>query len=253
MKDQHITRLENQLERIVEGAFAHFFGKRVRAQDIALQLVRAMEDGIRPAQGLDVRPFAPDDYHIHLHPDIWALLLNRHPTLSQVLSQHLVELATQAGYRLNNAPKIEIEANPALNPRQVVVEARHQGKRGKTEAMQPIKLPEEQVLPRNPQLLINNQRAISLDEPIINIGRDHTNHIIVDDAFVSRHHAQLRLRFGRYTLFDADSQGGTYANNVRIREHRLQPGDVIRVGNTQMVYMEDDPLSDSQTGQMDSV
>lgn len=253
MNDQHIARLEAQLERLVEGVFAHFFGKHIRAQDIAVQLARAMENGTRPGQGIDARPVAPDQYIIHMHPDICALLLQRYPTLTQILSHHLVELATLAGYRLDNSPNIQFSANQALNTGQVKVEAKHIEKRGKTEAMQPIGLPAEQALPRNPQLLINNQRTIPLEEAIINIGRDHNNHIILDDPFISRHHAQLRLRLGRYTLFDTDSQGGTFVNNVRIREHRLQPGDVIRIGNTQIVYLEDDPMSESQTGQMDSV
>ena len=35
MNDQHIARLEAQLERLVEGAFSQLFGKKFRAQDIA--------------------------------------------------------------------------------------------------------------------------------------------------------------------------------------------------------------------------
>ena len=44
MNHQHIARLEAQLEQIIEGAFVNLFGKRIQAQDIALKLVRAMED-----------------------------------------------------------------------------------------------------------------------------------------------------------------------------------------------------------------
>jgi pSer/pThr/pTyr-binding forkhead associated (FHA) protein len=95
--------------------------------------------------------------------------------------------------------------------------------------------------PHNPQLIVNGKHIIPLQKPIVNIGRSKDNHLVLDDLFVSRHHIQLRLRFGRYTLFDTSSQSGTKVNDVPVREHRLQSGDVIRVGKTQIVYLEDDP------------
>ena len=76
---------------------------------------------------------------------------------------------------------------------------------------------------------------------------------VVDDRAVSRYHLQLRLRFGRYTLFDIQSQGGTLVNEVKIKEHNLQTGDVIQIGNTRLVYMEDRPISDGQTQTNDPV
>jgi hypothetical protein len=56
MNDRLISQLEARLEKITEGLFAHFFGKRIQAHDIALQLVRALEDGLKPAQDGDTRP-----------------------------------------------------------------------------------------------------------------------------------------------------------------------------------------------------
>jgi pSer/pThr/pTyr-binding forkhead associated (FHA) protein len=54
-------------------------------------------------------------------------------------------------------------------------------------------------------------------------------------------------------IFDTDSAAGTYVNNVMIREHRLQPGDVIRLGKISMVYLEDDHELDSPTESIDPV
>src|SRR5690606_19807961 len=99
----------------------------------------------------------------------------------------------------------------------------------------------------------SGEKVIPMNQALITIERSQETDIILEDPYVSRHHAQLRLRFGHYTLFDADSQSGTFVNDVRIREHRLQSGDVIRIGATSMVYMEDSPPSDHQTGLLNAV
>ncbi len=248
MNEQHIARLEAQLERLVEGAFAQLFGKKIRAQDIALQLVRALEDERRPARTGDPRPFAPDVYYIYLSAKVHTHLLRHHPDLTHTLSKHLVELATQAGYRLNYVPSIYLFADNRLDDGTLVVRAAHSDEQGSsTAAMQRVDVPMIQRAPMNAQLLLNGKKVFRLTEPLITIGRERDNNIILDDSYTSRHHAQLRLRFGVFTLFDTNSRSGTFVNNVQIKEHRLQSGDVIRIGKTEMIYLDDDPLSDSQT------
>lgn len=246
MNDQAIARLEAKLERLIEGAFAQVFSKTIRAHDIALHLSRAMEDGIQPSGDGDPRPYAPDHYRIRLNPDVCNHLLERQPTLGKILGQHLVELASAVGYRLSDMPAIDIEAAPDLEPKEIEVDARHQsGTIASTAVMPRIVIPDTSA-PKNPQLIINGQTTFLLTQPLINIGRSRDNDIVLKDPYASRHHIQLRLRFGVYTLFDAQSQGGVYVNDVVVREHRLQPGDVIRIGKTQLVYLEDTPHE--QTG-----
>jgi hypothetical protein len=249
MKEQHIARLEAQLERLVEGAFSHLFGKRIRAQDIALQLARSMQDGALPGSQSDPRPFAPDHYIIFLNPAVRLQLLQREPALAQYLSDHMVELITSSGYRLNNAPTVEIQANHELDEGTFTVRANHDSKKNSTTAvLQRVDYKPQYDTPQNPQLVMNGSRAIALKGELITIGRSHDNHIVIDDRAVSRYHLQLRLRFGRYMLFDSHSQSGTMVNDVRISEHALQSGDVICIGHTQMIYMEDRPANDMETG-----
>jgi hypothetical protein len=254
MNDQHISRLEAQLERLVEGAFSQLFGKKFRAQDIALQLARAMEDGAQDPTSGDPRPLAPDHYTIYLHSKVRSPLLERQPFLAQRLSEHIVELASSAGYRLASIPTIDILANDELTLHAVKVNARHlQKKHSTTAVMQRVESPTSQDVPQNPQLLLHGQIAVPLTRDVINVGRSRDNHVVIDDAAVSRHHLQLRLRFGRYMLFDTQSHGGTMVNDVAVKEHVLQTGDVICIGTTRLVYMEDHSLSETQTGAYDPI
>lgn len=247
MNDQAIARLEAKLEQLIEGTFAQLFSKSIRAQDIALHLARAMEGGIQPASDGDPRPYAPDRYLIRLNPQVCEHLISRQPELKHILGQHLVELAAAVGYRLSDMPTIEFIAAPNTEASDIMVDASYRsGTTSATAVMKPIAMPESRA-PQNPQLIVNGQMTYLLRDGIINIGRSRDNHVVLDDPYVSRHHIQLRLRFGVYTLFDTQSQGGVLVNDVIVREHRLQPGDVIRVGKTQIVYLEDTLLLDDQT------
>jgi pSer/pThr/pTyr-binding forkhead associated (FHA) protein len=78
---------------------------------------------------------------------------------------------------------------------------------------------------------------------VVSIGRRFDNHIILDDSRVSRAHAQLRLRFGHYVVYDLSSTGGTFVNDKRVEECVLRPGDVISLGGVTMIYGEDTPQS----------
>jgi hypothetical protein len=248
MNEKHISQLEALLEELVEGTFTNLFRKKVNIHDIAMKLARSMENTLRYAQDGDSRPIAPDHYAIHLHSDIQKQLQANLPSLAEILSSHLVDLASQSGYRLSVKPTVKLISNPDVDAGEVEIVATHamEGDHS-TQAMKPIQL-EKRASPINPQLVINGTRIIPLTEPLLNIGRNADNHIVVDDVFVSRHHIQIRLRFGVYTLFDVNSHSGTYVNNVLVREHRLQAGDVIRIGKTQIIYVtEDDKSGNSPT------
>lgn len=249
MREQNIARLEAQLERLIEGTFANLFSKRVSAQDIALALARAMEESIRAAYGSDPRPLAADTYVLYLNPNVQAQLLQNQPLLLQILSEHIVELATSSGYRLANTPLIKTQPAPQLDVHHIKIKAEHSNRpENSTAVMQRVELPQAQPAPQNPQLIISGKRNVQLGEPVINIGRQRDNHIILDDPAVSRHHVQLRVRTGGYMLFDVQSQSGTFVNEVLVKEHRLQSGDVIRIGSTRLVYIEDESYSRGAPG-----
>jgi hypothetical protein len=240
MKDRHIAQLETRLESLIEGAFAHFFGRKLRAQDIALQLARAMENGLRASGTSDPRPVAPDYYEIRVNADTAHHLTHHQPDLTTLLSGHMVDLATHANYRLDASPVIEIVSDNEMAAGKITVWARHLSAGGQsTNTMQKVAIPVPDNKPKDAQLVIGS-RIIPLEEPLMNVGRSLENHITIDDPHVSRHHAQIRLRFGRYTLFDNKSRGGTFVNDVLVRQHTLQAGDVIRMGQTRLLYLEDD-------------
>ncbi len=66
----------------------------------------------------------------------------------------------------------------------------------------------------------------------LQIGRDPTNPILIDDPLASRVHATLWEEGGKLFVRDEKSSNGTFVNGKRIQETRLRPRDQIQIGNS---------------------
>ncbi|RMF79120.1 MAG: DUF2662 domain-containing protein [Chloroflexi bacterium] len=253
MNEHNLARLEARLEDLIEGVFSQIFGGKLRAHDIALKLARAMEAHTRPSPNQERRIIAPDHYIVYVPPQTHKQLLEREPNLAQILAEYLLEFAADSDYHLNNKPFVQILADTKSDKHDLTIVAGHiDDRRTSTAAMQSVKLPSNETKPRNAQFVIDDARVYPLDRPLINIGRGHSNQLILDDPYVSRQHAQVRLRFGHYVLFDVESRVGIFVNDVRVKEHKLQSGDVIRIGRTRLVYT-DDNIFDDSTGSITAI
>ena len=80
--------------------------------------------------------------------------------------------------------------------------------------------------------------ALDQQKEVIKLRRDATifgrekADIIVDDKEVSSTHCQIQNINESYHIFDMNSSNGTFVNNQRIVKARLQPGDVVTLGQT---------------------
>lgn len=101
---------------------------------------------------------------------------------------------------------------------------------------------DKQALPENAYLIIEGTKAIAIDQPLITIGRQNDNTVVIDDPRVSRHHAQLRLINGRFVLFDIGSSGGIFLNGRKVGQSVLYPGDVISLAGVDILFMRDVPI-----------
>jgi pSer/pThr/pTyr-binding forkhead associated (FHA) protein len=78
---------------------------------------------------------------------------------------------------------------------------------------------------------------VSIDQRVLVIGRSSDADVHVDDANVSRRHAEVRrIGDGGYSLVDLGSTNGTEVNGQRIQETALMNGDVITVGTTRITF-----------------
>jgi Protein of unknown function (DUF3662)/FHA domain len=241
MDKGRFTQVERRIEQLVEGSFARLFSGRLHPREVASHLAQALEDNAR--LGADGILIAPNGFEVHLNPDDLDALSESQPGLSHIIAETVLDLANRGGLRLDSPPTIHLLSDSALARRAVQVSAFHEDKSVRsTQMLEPVHAVSvaSERNPRNPQLIVNGLQTIQLTRQVINIGRRHDNHIVIDDQRVSRSHAQLRLRFGRYVLYDLSSSGGTTVNDQVVQECILKPGDVISLAGVSLVYIEDD-------------
>jgi hypothetical protein len=237
MKDQ-LAQVEKRLQTLVEGTLSRLAGGRISPATVANQLAAGMVDGLA-WQG-DGQPSAPDQYAITLHPKDVDSLIEQAPDLGSEFSQALLEVARESGYAMPTAPHVTLAADPTLKRWEVRVIAWHSDTQLEfTQAGDPDQSVTREIVPAGAYLILHGQRHFSLDRPLINVGRRLDNQLILDDPHVSRTHAQIRARDGRFVVFDLGSTGGTLVNGHKVHQHVLRPGDVITIAGVSMVYGED--------------
>jgi TM2 domain-containing membrane protein YozV len=91
------------------------------------------------------------------------------------------------------------------------------------------------------KLIAQDGRQYPLDKPRVTIGRAPDNHIALQDARVSGHHAVIQREGGHLILTDLGSTNGTYVNRHRLTGPcRLRPGDFINLGNHTQLTVQDE-------------
>jgi hypothetical protein len=69
------------------------------------------------------------------------------------------------------------------------------------------------------------------------IGRSPDCGVFLDDVTVSRRHAVLIAREGRYYVEDQGSLNGTFLNRRRIESAELSDGDELQIGKYRMTFL----------------
>ena len=79
---------------------------------------------------------------------------------------------------------------------------------------------------------------VELDSSPLTVGRGETNDIpIPADEYASARHARFEPRRDGVWIEDVGSTNGTFVNGIRVtRQRRLAPGDVVRIGETDLRF-----------------
>ncbi len=87
----------------------------------------------------------------------------------------------------------------------------------------------------------SGRRAVTVEQLPFSIGRGSDNQLQLTDGQVSRRHAELVEEAGQWKIRDCASRFGVFVNDARVLEANLQPGDRIRVGQSEIRVEENDP------------
>ena len=247
-----LERLEAMASRVIEGWSARLFRARLQPVQIAKRVIRAME----AHQTISLaKTFVPNSYVVSLSPSDYAQFEQYKRSLARDLAEAILGAARDRSFTLLAYPTVEIEEDEDISPGDLrvacalvdasgeEVPADEPERLGAVETGHTMVLDRDLLLsarPRAPQGMIvaregSVRREVPLTAEPITVGRDPKNDIVLDDRRVSRRHAEVRLRLGRYTLYDLQSTNGTFVIGRRIAEMVLSDEDRITIGGAELV------------------
>jgi general secretion pathway protein A len=71
------------------------------------------------------------------------------------------------------------------------------------------------------------------------IGRTPDNDLQIDSKFISRHHCQIVTQADACLIEDLNSTNGIYVQSKRVRRYNLNDGDVVQVGQHEIMYIDE--------------
>jgi hypothetical protein len=249
--DSPISRFENFARGLIEGSFDRLLRQPGPVSLVANALIIAAES--RQSGGL-----AAGHYVVSVHPDTLAELQRQSSDIESFMEAMLANYGERNNLIFDGEVRVEMlpdasvaqgqpvatawsgraeeEPTAVLRRRSSTVgstqEERSPDRRGSTA---PLKLAEA-------YLIVNGRRHVMLQKAVNTIGRSLENDIVLEDQGVSRSHAQIRWRNGRFEIFDLGSRAGTLVNGQELTRRQLRSGDVITLGAAALIYGEEDHL-----------
>ena len=245
-----LSRVESFLERLFE-APAGRLGAKIQPVSLAKRIERAMDTN---KSFTDAGVIVPNHYALHLNPTDFAAFESYRGALEDDLAHGVLARARHERYTLVARPRVRLLADDGTRRGEVRVAANvvdesggrvreadaapvHDDTSVYARPTGPLSTPESA---RRAYLLVSTRGGqpveFDLGGHLISIGRASDNDVIVDDALVSRHHCQLRLQHGAYGFADLGSRNGSVVNGQQVSEIALGPGDVIRIGDTEIEF-----------------
>ena len=250
-----LRSIEHKLESLFEGVFGRAFRTNVQPVELARKLTKEMDDHRNVSVS---RVYVPNEYTVYLSPQDRDQFSSYETSLQDELQQYLIEHARRESYALLSSPRVVMETDDDLHvgefgiaTRMVQPERRApradepaaQAEPGHTmiyrpsspQATQAVSAEEMGVDGSSAALSWDDERRV-VDRRRLVIGRSRDCDIQLADPNASRRHAELRQEGSSYWIVDLDSTNGIEVNGRRLKRAKLEDGDRVTIGSTDMVF-----------------
>lgn len=217
------------MEQLVETPFTRLFKPRLHPADLAKKLARVLEQGA--VADADGNIIAPNRYSVRVNPADMAELQKITDISAEIsaMERYLTLLIQETGSQTGTPVQVTIDGDDAISKGNIAISTENitagAADSGDTKRFQPA------FPPANHWQLRLPERVVALGMPIIRIGRDGTNDVVLAHPTVSRHHAQLRWQNGIYFVENL-SRTQPLGVNFKPADIRtpLKAGDTLQLG-----------------------
>lgn len=225
-----LDNFEQRLDQLVNGTFAKAFRASVEPVELASRIQREMDT--RAAIVSRGRTVVPNVFTVDLSPND----LSRLDVYADQMRGELAEIARQYAaeqrYTFLGSVDVRFAEDPDLATG--VFRVRSQAHADAAEPPRQARPVAAGQLTGHPRLVIGTN-SYPLTRSHCRIGRGQNSDIQIDDAGVSRAHAEIILGLP-VVIRDLGSTNGTLVEGRRIAEAPLHDGARIQVGSTMITY-----------------
>jgi hypothetical protein len=251
-------RIERRLENMVEGFFTKVFRSGLQPVEVGRRILREMAENKTVSVN---RIYAPNEFRVLMGSDDHVRFKQMEAGLQREFTELVIDAAKENRWNLMGLPRISFVEDKDLGRGEFRVEALLKADKNVGVGRVATHEPDERdgsatraistgtaerlgLSSSGASLLVLDEKArrkerISITRAPVTIGRLSTNDIVLADPNVSRRHAELRRKEGRWTLVDLGSTNGTTVNGKPAREQPLEHGDTIGFGTSQMIFEKD--------------
>ena len=254
-----LKSLETTIASLVEGGFGRLFRTEVRPMELARKLAREM-DAHRTVSVS--RVYAPNEYSVWLSPKDRARYEGVEDEVIDELCAYLLEHARREDLILAARLHIVFETDEHLALGEFGIQARlvrpdvedagHRPPADEEEhghtmiystaarlqgaGAERVRSAPERPRPQRALLAVGERRLI-VPATGGTIGRSRDCDVVLDDAGISRRHAEILPGPDGWTVADLGSTNGVIVNGQQIDGARtLHPGDRVELGSTEIVF-----------------
>jgi len=205
-----LKKVENSLEKLFERTLSRPFKSALQPIEIGARLLREIDLTRRlSTQG----PLSPNFIRIWLSPKDAERFDGFQKALITELEESVRQHALAEGYSFVGPVKIAIFVDDDVKPGDVLVKTSFEG--GSSE----------------PRLLASDGRSFAIGTDPLIIGRSPAVAVVINDANVSRQHAEVWRTEQGVAIRDLGSTNGTFVNGFRVDAVSLSPRDDIQIGS----------------------
>jgi hypothetical protein len=240
-----LDRFERFFERAMEGSVGRIFRSPIQPAEIGRRLERAMETHqVVSVEGIIV----PNQYSVHMNPSDMVVFADFVPALCRQMEGWLSDLAASRDYGFVDDVWVRISGDTTVSRRAIHVDASiaelpaadraRQDEIQKTEVYRVIKSNGD-VPPKLLRFVGGDWdgETVIIRRPTISVGRALDNDVVIDSAEVSRHHARIEFRDGRFNVSDLGSTNGTTVNGRPAQQTAVADGDRITFGTVDVDFL----------------